>query len=125
MAKSLEQLQVELSKADDQARKPYDLLHGVSGTGGLERDYNIAIRDKDAEKIARLKPIFEKAQADYKAAQEKKNAINKEIKAIFNFEYANTPLQLSKFNSSLIHSENLSRHDKITSKIFIPPPDQV
>lgn len=81
MAKSLEQLQVELSKATDQARKPYDLLHGVSGTGGLERDYNIAIRDKDAEKIARLKPIFEKAQADYKAAQEKKNAINKEIKA--------------------------------------------
>ena len=59
----------------------------------------------------------------YNFSEEEK--AHKEIKAIFNFEYANTPLQLSKFNSSLIHSENLSRHDKIASKIFIPPPDQV
>ena len=49
----------------------------------------------------------------------------KEIKAIFNFEVFDAPVYLSKLNSGLIHSENLSKHDKIPSKIFIPPPEQV
>jgi hypothetical protein len=59
----------------------------------------------------------------YSFSEEEK--AHKEIKAIFDFDYTNAPLNLSQLNSSLIHSENLSRHDKITSKIFIPPPDQV
>jgi hypothetical protein len=59
----------------------------------------------------------------YSFSEEEK--AHKEIKAIFDFDYTNAPLNLSQLNSSLIHSENLSRHDKIPSKIFIPPPDQV
>lgn len=49
----------------------------------------------------------------------------KEVKAVFNTNIANTPNDLKQLNSSLIHFENLSKHDKISSKIFIPPPDQV
>lgn len=59
----------------------------------------------------------------YSFSEEEK--AQKEIKAVFNFDYSNTPLNLSKLNSRIIHSENLSKHDKITSKIFIPPPEQV
>ena len=59
----------------------------------------------------------------YSFSEEEKS--HKEIKAIFHFEVLNTPVLVSDLNSSLIHSENLSKHDKITSKIFIPPPEQV
>jgi hypothetical protein len=50
---------------------------------------------------------------------------HKEIKAVFNFDFVGNPVHLSQFNSGLIHSENLSKHDIISSKIFIPPPEQV
>ena len=59
----------------------------------------------------------------YSFSEEEK--ANKEIKAIFNFDIVSAPVLLSSLNSSLIHSENLSKHDKIASKIFIPPPEQV
>jgi hypothetical protein len=50
---------------------------------------------------------------------------HKEIKAVFNSNLVNLPNNLSQLNSSLIHFENLSKHDKIASTIFIPPPEQV
>ncbi|PWA04604.1 hypothetical protein [Flavobacterium psychrotolerans] len=50
---------------------------------------------------------------------------SKQIKAIFHFDVTYETLQLCDLNSSLIHSENLSKHDKIASKIFIPPPEHV
>lgn len=59
----------------------------------------------------------------YSFSEEEK--AHKEIKAIFDFHYTNAPLHISQLNSSLIHSENLSRHDKIPSKIFIPPPEHI
>ena len=59
----------------------------------------------------------------YSLSEEEKEI--KEIKAIFNLDFFNEPVYLSKLNSGLIHSENLSKHDKIPSKIFIPPPRQV
>ena len=59
----------------------------------------------------------------YSFSEEEK--AQKEIKAIFNCDLENVPNNLSQLNSSLIHSENLSKHDKIASKIFIPPPEQV
>lgn len=49
----------------------------------------------------------------------------KEIKAVFDSDFANITNNSSQLSSSLIHFENLSKHDKISSKIFIPPPDQV
>lgn len=50
---------------------------------------------------------------------------HKQIKAIFHFEMAYEIINLSELTSSLILSENLSKHDIIASSIFIPPPDQV
>lgn len=61
--------------------------------------------------------------AFYSFSEEEKT--QKEIKAIINFEVVCTPLDLSQLNCRLIFSENLSKHDKISSKIFIPPPEQV
>jgi hypothetical protein len=49
---------------------------------------------------------------------------HKEIKAVFDFDFVANPVHLSQLNSGLIHSENLSKHDLISSKIFIPPPEQ-
>jgi len=59
----------------------------------------------------------------YSFSEEEK--AQKEIKAIFNFENASAPENISQLNSGLILSENLSKHDKISSKIFIPPPEQI
>lgn len=59
----------------------------------------------------------------YSFSEEEK--ANKEIKAIFYFDTVNAPVLLSNLNSGIIQSENLSKHDKIASKIFIPPPEQV
>ena len=59
----------------------------------------------------------------YSFSEEEKS--HKEIKAVISFDYSNTPNDISQLNSGIIHSENLSKHDKISSKIFIPPPEQV
>jgi hypothetical protein len=59
----------------------------------------------------------------YSFSEEEKS--HKEVKAIFNFDVANSTVILPNLNSGLIQSENLSKHNKIASKIFIPPPEQV
>jgi len=59
----------------------------------------------------------------YSLSEEEKT--HKEVKAVFNFDIVNTPVNFSNINSGLILSENLSKHDKITSQIFIPPPEQI
>jgi hypothetical protein len=59
----------------------------------------------------------------YSFSEEEK--AHKEIKAVFHPNVVIAPVNLSQLDSGLIHSENLSKHDKISSKIFIPPPDQV
>jgi hypothetical protein len=59
----------------------------------------------------------------YSFSEEEK--AHKEIKAIFNSEEVIALINLSRLDSGLIHSENLSKHDKISSKIFIPPPEQI
>lgn len=80
MAKSLEQLEKELGAAAAKAEKTFGVLNGTAGRGGLERDYNLAVKNKNKEAIAKLKPLYDKAVADYKAAQEEKNAANKALK---------------------------------------------
>jgi hypothetical protein len=59
----------------------------------------------------------------YSFSEEEKT--HKEIKAVFNSDVVIAPVNLSQLDSDLIQSENLSKHDKISSKIFIPPPEQV
>jgi len=59
----------------------------------------------------------------YSFSEEEK--AHKEIKAVFISHISFEDLPELSFNSSLILSENLSKHDKIPSAIFIPPPNQV
>ncbi len=61
--------------------------------------------------------------AFYSFSEEEKT--QKEIKAIINFDATSTSIDMSQLNSKLIFTENSSKHDKISSKIFIPPPKQV
>ena len=59
----------------------------------------------------------------YSFSEEEK--AQKEIKAILYCDDVCATVIQTDLNSGLIHSENLSRHNKISSKIFIPPPEQV
>jgi hypothetical protein len=59
----------------------------------------------------------------YSFSEEEK--AQKEIKGLFSTDVAIAPVNLSRMDSGMIHYENLSKHDKISSKIFIPPPEQV
>ncbi|WP_418262303.1 hypothetical protein [Flavobacterium faecale] len=55
---------------------------------------------------------------------EEEHSHSKEVKA---FEYTSAFTQvflvIKVAKSSLIHSENLSKHDNVSSQIFSPPPD--
>jgi hypothetical protein len=84
MAKTIKQLQAELDKATEQARKTFDVLNPPFGNDApmLEKEYKKAVANKDQKKIAELKPAYDKALAAYTQAQNKKNAINKELKAL-------------------------------------------
>ncbi|WP_244200134.1 hypothetical protein [Flavobacterium limicola] len=50
---------------------------------------------------------------------------HKEIKTFFYLDNSLDIIIPSELPSSIILSENLSKHDKITSSIFIPPPNEV
>ncbi|CAM3982220.1 hypothetical protein FLSI110296_06985 [Flavobacterium sinopsychrotolerans] len=50
---------------------------------------------------------------------------HKEIKTFFYLDNSSDIIMPSELPSSVILSENLSKHDKITSSIFIPPPNEV
>lgn len=49
----------------------------------------------------------------------------KEIKTFFYLEHFSEVIVAAESTSSVILSENLSKHDKIISSIFIPPPNQI
>lgn len=72
----------------------------------------ISIIEKDAD-----------ISAFYNFSEEEKS--QKEIKAIIYFEVTSSTVDLSRLNAMTIFSECFSKHDKISSKIFIPPPEQV
>jgi hypothetical protein len=60
----------------------------------------------------------------YSFSEEEKT--KNEIKAIINFDVESMAIDLVQLNcKKKIFSENLSKHDHISSKIFIPPPEQV
>jgi hypothetical protein len=61
--------------------------------------------------------------AFYSFSEEEKTL--KEIKAILSFDDASSSVDLSQLNCRPIFAESVSKHDNISSKIFIPPPEQV
>lgn len=68
--------------------------------------------------------IEKKTDTSYFYSMSEEEQVHKEIKAeLKQIDYTVTFFQVSK--SSLILSENLSKHDNIASTIFIPPPEQV
>ena len=83
MAKTVKELQRELDKATELARKTYDVLKPPLGASGisLDKEYKKAVANQDKEKIAKLKPLYDKALAAYTKAQNEKNAISKALKA--------------------------------------------
>jgi hypothetical protein len=54
-----------------------------------------------------------------------KEKASQEIKAIFHTYVVLSTVNFNQLNSGLIHSENLSKQNKISCTIFIPPPEQV
>lgn len=48
----------------------------------------------------------------------------KEVKNYICYSFKHEILILSKLTSKIILSENLSKHENISAKIFIPPPDR-
>ena len=58
------------------------------------------------------------------SVSEEENA-HKEIKVLFYSESPSETITAVESSSNVILSENLSKHDNITSSIFIPPPNQV
>ena len=81
MAKTLRELEKELADASEKARETFDVLNGTAGRGGLERDYNLAVKKGNKEQIAKLKPLYDKAVAAYRDAQNAKDAARRELNA--------------------------------------------
>ena len=68
--------------------------------------------------------IEKSTNTSYFYSMSEEEQVHKGVKVILKFEPASV-LIASTTTSSLIHSENLSKHDNIASTIFIPPPEQV
>lgn len=82
--KTLEQLRDELTAITEENRKAYDAFNqrGYTTDGrSLKQAYEIAIRRKNTEDIAKYKPLYEAAQVEYKKTQTKKNELAKAVKA--------------------------------------------
>lgn len=94
MAKTLRELEQEFGAASKLAEKTFNVLNGTGGRGGLEQQYEIAVRDKakndkdpgsirnfSLKEFNALKAKYDKAIQDYKAAQTAKNKSNSALKA--------------------------------------------
>lgn len=97
MAKTLTQLQQEYARITEENRKAYDALNAPSAFGGEQQgqslqDYYLGLQsayEKPGvgnkavlkEKLDRIRPKFEAAQAKYKETQTAKNAAKKELDA--------------------------------------------
>ncbi len=70
--------------------------------------------------------VIEKStDTSYFFSMSEEEQVHKGLKADLKLELSYTVAIFSSSTSSLIRSENLSKHDHIASSIFIPPPEQV
>jgi hypothetical protein len=85
--KDIRNLEIDFNKASKEATRTYNILNGMSGRSGAERIYLIAKKaaeknptnKKFAERLSKAKLNYETATADYKKAQDAKNAARKEL----------------------------------------------
>ena len=69
--------------------------------------------------------IEKSTDTSYFYSDSEEEQVHKVIKTDFHLELDYNFNEFPKLTSSLIHSQNLSKHDNIASTIFIPPPEQV
>ncbi|WP_298225092.1 hypothetical protein [Flavobacterium sp.] len=69
--------------------------------------------------------IKKSTDTSYFYSSSEEELVHKEVKAELKLEPTYALILFQTTTSSLIHSENLSKHDNIASTIFIPPPEQV
>ena len=87
--KDIRNLEIKFDKASKEATRTYDILNGMGGRSGAERIYILAkeaaeknpTNKKFAERLAKAKLNYETATADYKKAQDAKNAARRELNA--------------------------------------------
>lgn len=82
--KTVAELQKEFEKVSNETQKAYDVLHPTFGSDArqIAYEYEKAVKEKDEKTIAKLKPIYDKAQAAYADAQNRKNALRKELETL-------------------------------------------
>jgi hypothetical protein len=85
--KDIRNLEITFNQASKEATRTYNILNGMSGRSGAERVYLLAKEateknpnnKKLAERFNKAKSNYEAATADYKKAQDAKNAARKEL----------------------------------------------
>jgi hypothetical protein len=83
-AKTLDELRKEYRKVTEETKDAYDKLNPPFGDDRemLEKKYRKALAKDDKAEIARLRPLYDAALAEYKKAQTRKNALNLQIKRL-------------------------------------------
>jgi len=85
--KDIRNLEIDFNQASKEATRTYNILNGMSGRTGVETIYLLAKKaaeknpndKKLAERYSKAKSNYETATADYKKAQDEKNAARKEL----------------------------------------------
>jgi len=120
--KDIRNLEITFDKASEEARRTYDILNGMSGRSGAERTYLIAKQaaeknpnnKKFAERLSKAKSNYDAATADYKKAQDAKNAARRELNAALGTTEKN------KGAKSLVNKYNEAVEKVKTAEALIP-----
>ena len=109
MAKSVKQLQAEFDKVSQETQKAYDVLHPTFGSDArqIAYEYEKAVKDGDKKTIKELKPVYDAAQAKYKEAQTRKNALRKELKAAQEAEQSTKEKSAAKKSGTTLYDKAL------------------
>jgi len=120
--KDIRNLEITFDKASEEARRTYDILNGMGGRSGAERTYLIAKQaaeknpnnKKFAERLIKAKSNYDAATADYKKAQDAKNAARRELNAALGTTEKN------KGAKSLVNKYNEAVEKVKTAEALIP-----
>ena len=120
--KDIRNLEITFDKASEEARRTYDILNGMSGRKGAERNYLLA---KDAveknpnnkkliQRLNTAKSNYDTATADYKKAQDAKNTARRELNAALG------TTEKDKGAKSLVNKYNEAVEKVKTAEALIP-----
>lgn len=120
--KDIRNLEITFDKASEEARRTYDILNGMGGRSGAERTYLLAKQaaeknpnnKKFAERLSKAKSNYDAATADYKKAQDAKNAARRELNAALGTTEKN------KGAKSLVNKYNEAVEKVKTAEALIP-----